>query len=147
MVYHLNEVKSMPYRVGEIAQKCNVNKETLRYYERRGLIPKPSRTNAGYRLYPEETVHRLKFIKRMQDLGFSLAEIDKLLGVVDQDDARCSDMYHFVCQKIEEVQEKIRDLERIEHMLLDLKERCPDDQSLYECPIIETLMTEEKKSE
>lgn len=112
MVYNLNEVKNMPYHVGEIAKKCDVNKETLRYYERVGLIPEPSRTNAGYRKYPEETVNRLKFIKRMQDLGFSLAEIDKLLGVVDKDDDRCLDMYKFVVQKIEEVQKKIRDLKK-----------------------------------
>lgn len=130
----------MPYHVGEIAKKCDVNKETLRYYERVGLIPEPSRTNAGYRKYPEETVNRLKFIKRMQDLGFSLAEIDKLLGVVDKDDDRCLDMYKFVVQKIEEVQKKIRDLKKIEQMLINLRERCPDDKSLHECPIIETLM-------
>lgn len=130
----------MPYRVGEIAKKCGVNKETLRYYERVGLIPEPTRTNTGYRIYSEETVNRLKFIKRMQDLGFSLAEIDKLLGVVDKDDARCMDMYDFVIKKIEEVQKKIRDFKKIEQMLVNLKERCPDDKSLHECPIIETLM-------
>lgn len=130
----------MPYHVGEIAKRCDVNKETLRYYERVGLIPEPSRTNAGYRKYPEETVNRLKFIKRMQDLGFSLAEIDKLLGVVDKDDDRCLDMYEFVVQKIEEVQKKIRDFKKIEQMLINLRERCPDDKSLHECPIIETLM-------
>jgi MerR family mercuric resistance operon transcriptional regulator len=130
----------MPYRVGEIAKKCYVNKETLRYYERVGLIPEPTRTNTGYRMYSEETVNRLKFIKRMQDLGFSLAEIDKLLGVVDKDDNRCLDMYDFVIQKTEEVQKKISDLKKIEQMLINLKESCPDDKSLHECPIIETLM-------
>lgn len=132
----------MPYRVGEIAKKCDVNKETLRYYERVGLIPGPTRTNVGYRMYPEETVNRLKFIKRMQELGYSLAEIDKLLGVVDKDDNRCMDIYDFVIQKIEEVQKKISDLKKIEQMLFNLKERCPDDKSLHECPIIETLMEE-----
>jgi MerR family mercuric resistance operon transcriptional regulator len=132
----------MPYLVGEIAKKCDVNKETLRYYERVGLIPEPTRTNSGYRIYSEETVNRLKFIKRMQDLGFSLAEIDKLLGVVDKDDDRCLDTYGFVIQKIEEVQKKIRDLKKIEQMLINLKESCPDVKSLHECPIIETLMEE-----
>lgn len=82
----------------------------------------------------------------MQDLGFSLTEIDKLLGVVDKDDERCKDMYDFVAQKINEIQKKIRDLKKIEHMLIHLKECSPDEKSLHECPIIETLMNEEKKA-
>jgi len=69
------------------------------------------------------------------------------LGVVDKDDERCLQMYDFVVQKIDEVQKKIRDLERIENMLINLKECCPDEKSLYECPIIETLMNEKKVGE
>ncbi|MDQ0158018.1 MULTISPECIES: Hg(II)-responsive transcriptional regulator [Bacillales] len=130
----------MNYRISELAERCGVNKETIRYYERLGLLSEPSRTKAGYRMYPEESVDRLQFIKRMQDLGFSLAEIDKLLGVVDKDDERCNDMYDFVVHKIDEVQKKIKDLKRIEHMLINLKDCCPDEKSLHECPIIETLM-------
>lgn len=134
----------MNYRISELAEKCGVNKETIRYYERMGLLLEPCRTHAGYRMFSEESVNRIMFIKRMQDLGFSLAEITKLLGVVDKDDERCVDMYNFVDKKIGEVQMKIRDLKRIEQMLLNLKESCPDDKTLYECPIIETLMIEEK---
>ena len=130
----------MTYHISELAEKCGVNKETIRYYERVGLLLEPSRTNAGYRIFSNESVNRIKFIKRMQDLGFTLAEITKLLGVVDNDDERCADMYNFVVKKIEEVQMKIRDLKRIEQMLLNLKESCPNDKILYECPIIETLM-------
>ena len=130
----------MTYHISELAEKCGVNKETIRYYERVGLLSEPSRTNAGYRIFSNESVNRIKFIKRMQDLGFTLAEITKLLGVVDNDDERCADMYNFVVKKIEEVQMKIRDLKRIEQMLLNLKESCPNDKILYECPIIETLM-------
>ncbi|MGE7922399.1 Hg(II)-responsive transcriptional regulator [Viridibacillus arvi] len=137
----------MRYHINELAEKCSINKETIRYYERIGLLSEPSRTTAGYRIYSDETVNRLQFIKRMQNLGFTLAEIDKLLGVVDKDDVRCKDMYTFVTQKTVEVQKKIRDLKRIEHMLINLKECCPDEKSLHECPIIETLMNEEKKVE
>ena len=97
----------MKYRISELAEKCGVNKETIRYYERVGLLSEPSRTNAGYRIFPEECVNRIKFIKRMQDLGFTLAEITKLLGIVDKDDERCKDMYNFVVQKIDEVQRKL----------------------------------------
>jgi len=133
----------MKYRSGDISKLCNVNKETLRYYERKGLIPEPVRSDAGYRLYPEDTVKRIMFIKRIQELGFTLSEIDKLLGVVDKDDVRCSDMYNFVVQKLEDVQLKIRDLQRIESMLNDLKDRCPDEKAIHECPIIETLIDDQ----
>ena len=108
--------------------------------ERLGLIPEPNRTEKGYRMYSPQTVDRLNFIKRMQELGFTLNEIDKLLGVVDRDEAKCRDMYDFTVLKIEDIQRKIEDLKRIEQMLLDLKERCPENKDIYECPIIEALM-------
>lgn len=131
------------FLIGELAGKCGVNKESIRYYERMGIISEPSRTDSGYRMYPSETVERIRFIKRMQELGFSLSEIHKLLGIVDKDDERCMHMNDFVVNKIDEVQRKIRDLKRIELMLFELKECCPDEKSLYECPIIETLLKEE----
>lgn len=140
MVYAVSEVRRMKFRIGELADKCGVNKETIRYYERLGLIPEPERTEKGYRMYSQQTVDRLHFIKRMQELGFTLNEIDKLLGVVDRDEAKCRDMYDFTILKIEDIQRKIEDLKRIERMLMDLKERCPENKDIFECPIIETLM-------
>ena len=137
------EVEIVGNRAGEIAKLCGVNKETLRYYERIGLIPEPRRTEAGYRMYPEDTVNRILFIKRMQELDFTLNEIDKLLCVVDRDDVRCADMYDFVNQKIEAVQAKIQDLIKLEKVLQDLKARCPDERAIHECPIIETLLQSE----
>lgn len=80
------------------------------------------------------------FIKRMQELGFTLSEIDKLLGIVDKEDVRCADMYDFVVEKLQDVQQKIKDLQRIETMLSNLKKRCPDEKAIHECPIIETLI-------
>ncbi|MDN8593154.1 Hg(II)-responsive transcriptional regulator [Paenibacillus sp. 11B] len=135
----------MNYRSGDISKLCNVNKETLRYYERKGLIHEPVRSDAGYRLYPEETINRIMFIKRIQELGFTLSEIDKLLGVVDKDDVRCAGMNDFVVQKLEDVQSKIRDFQRIETMLKDLKDRCPDEKAIHECPIIEALIDNNQK--
>lgn len=140
MVYNLDEVNYLRYRISEFAEKCGVNITTIRYYESVGLLSEPFKTNAGYRMFSEECINRIKFIKRMQGLGFTLAEIAKLLGVVDKDDERCNDMYNFVVEKIEEVQMKIEDLKRIEQMLFNLKESCSDEKALYECPIIETLM-------
>lgn len=130
----------MQFSIGELAEKCGVNKETIRYYERLGLIPKPDRTEKGYRLYSQQTVDRLNFIKRMQGLGFTLNEIDKLLGVVDRDEAKCRDIYDFTVLKIGDIQRKIEDLKKVEQMLIDLNERCPENKDIYECPIIETLM-------
>lgn len=130
----------MMYRISQLAKACNVNKETIRYYERLGLIPEPTRTDSGYRMYPEDMVQRIGFIKRMQDLGFTLQEIDKLLGVVDRDEVKCKDMYDFTVLKLREIQSKIQDLRKIERMLISLKEKCPENKEMFECPIIETLM-------
>ena len=129
----------MNYRISQLADKCSVNKETIRYYERKNLLQEPRRTEAGYRIYSDDDVKRIRFIKRIQELGFSLSEIYKLLGVVDKDEARCQDMFEFVTKKQEEVQRQIEDLKRIESMLDDLKKRCPDEKQLHSCPIIETL--------
>jgi len=127
------------YRISEFADKCGVNKETIRYYERKNLLKDPPRTESGYRIYSDDDVKRVGFIKRIQELGFSLSEIYKLLGVVDKDEVRCQDMFEFVSRKQEEVQKQIEDLKRIETMLDDLKQRCPDEKQLHSCPIIETL--------
>jgi MerR family mercuric resistance operon transcriptional regulator len=133
-------VKEMEILIGDLAQESKVNKETIRYYERLGLIPKPDKNKSGYRIYPIEMVDRILFIKRMQDLGFTLNEIDKLLGVVDRNDTKCMDMYEFTVSKLEDIQQKIKDLKRIKQMLMDLKNRCPENKDIYGCPIIEILM-------
>ncbi|MFD1036938.1 Hg(II)-responsive transcriptional regulator [Virgibacillus byunsanensis] len=133
----------MSYRIGELAKECNVNKETIRYYERIGVILEPPRTESGYRLYPEEAAERIHFIKRMQGLDFSLNEINRLLGVVDKDPNRCLNMYDFTTQKLDEIEKKIKDLIQIKKMLDDLRKRCPDEKEIYECPIFESLITKE----
>ncbi|MFD2216507.1 Hg(II)-responsive transcriptional regulator [Metabacillus endolithicus] len=130
----------MSYRISAFADKCGVNKETIRYYERKNLLQDPLKTNAGYRIYSDDDVKRVGFIKRIQELGFTLSEIYKLLGVVDKDEVRCEDMFEFVSKKEEEVQKQIEDLKRIDLMLKDLKRRCPDEKQLHACPIIETLI-------
>ncbi len=81
----------------------------------------------------------LGLLNEYRNLVFSLSEIYKLLGVVDKDEVRCQDMFEFVSKKQKEVQKQIEDLKRIETMLDDLKQRCPDKKQLHSCPIIETL--------
>ncbi|SDX73473.1 MULTISPECIES: Hg(II)-responsive transcriptional regulator [Bacillaceae] len=130
----------MEFKISQLAEACNVNKETIRYYERKSLIPKPYRNNSGYRIYGGATVKRINFIKKMQDLGFSLSEIHKLLGVVDKDSDRCQDMYQFVSEKQQDVEKKIRELQHIQKVLNELKICCPDEKDLYACPIIEKVI-------
>jgi MerR family mercuric resistance operon transcriptional regulator len=132
----------MALQIGEISKRSQVNKDTIRYYERLGLIPEPTRTESGYRIYSDDMVERLCFIKRMQELGFTLKEIDKLLGVKDKDEAKCSNITEFSAEKLKEVQEKIRDLQRVERMLLDLQTCCssPNETGIHECQIIETTL-------
>ncbi|MFR7828135.1 MAG: MerR family transcriptional regulator, partial [Enterococcus lactis] len=93
----------MAYFISSFSEKCGVNKESIRYYERKNLLPEPDRTNSGYRVYSEEDVKRVKFIKHLQEIGFSLNEIYKLLGVVDKDNIRCEGMFEFVSKKEREM--------------------------------------------
>ena len=133
-------VSNLSYQISMFAEKCGVNKETIRYYEQKALLKEPSRTNAGYRIYSDDDVKRVIFIKRLQDLGFSLNEIYKLLGVVDNDEIRCKNIFEFVSKKEIEIQKQIADLKRIESMLKDLNSRCPDQKAINQCPIIESLI-------
>ncbi|NHN30349.1 Hg(II)-responsive transcriptional regulator [Paenibacillus agricola] len=130
----------MHLHVGELAEKCSVNKETIRYYERIGLISKPIRSDSGYRIYSELTVDRLNFIKRMQELGFTLKEIIEFTDVFGREETRCQDIYDITVKKLGAVQCKLQYLKRIEQMLVDLKERCPENKAICSCPIIEELM-------
>ena len=107
----------MEMKISELAKACDVNKETVRYYERKGLIAGPPRNESGYRIYSEETADRVRFIKRMKELDFSLKEIHLLFGVVDQDGERCKDIYAFTVQKTKEIERKVQDLLRIQRFL------------------------------
>src|SRR5699024_12747306 len=97
----------MKYLISEFAEKSGVNKETIRYYEGKKLLEEPIRTDSGYRLYSDADIKRVKFIKQMQNLGFSLNEIYKLLGVVDQDSVRCQNMFNFFFKKKKELKKNI----------------------------------------
>ncbi|WP_238134241.1 Hg(II)-responsive transcriptional regulator [Calderihabitans maritimus] len=128
--------------ISQVAKQVGVNVETVRYYERLGLISKPPRTESGYRLFPHEVIGRIKFIKRAQELGFTLSEINKLLGLADSENFDCHEVRQFASQKLREIESKIRDLEKIKIVLQDLSSRCPGQGSISQCPIIETLSGE-----
>lgn len=125
---------------GEVADKADVNPETLRYYERKGVIPNPPRSDGGFRLYDESYVDRLRFIQRAQDLGFTLAEIKGLLELRVDDEATCQDVRTRAEAKLDEVEAKIQDLKRIRDALSTLAKTCAGNEGpTTECPILDAM--------
>lgn len=124
---------------GELAARCDVNPETLRYYEQRGLIPEPSRSPSNYRLYSEETVQRIRFIKVAQEIGFTLKEIKELLSLRARPDAKCGDVLSRAETKIRLIDEKIDALHSMRAALSNLMSECHGELPVSECPILEAL--------
>ncbi len=127
------------YSVGQLAKKANVNIETIRYYERRGLLPEPLRNKSGHRQYSIKDLRRTKFIKRTQSLGFSLNEISDLLSLKMEPGKTCADVKQRVKSKLKDIEEKMKTLQRMRAVLLELETNCPGKGPLNECPILETL--------
>jgi MerR family mercuric resistance operon transcriptional regulator len=123
--------------IGKVARAAGVNVETVRYYQRSGLVPEPPRPAGGVRRYSDETVARLRFIKRAQELGFTLAEIRRLLALGDPQS--CGKARALAAEKLSLVRTRIADLERLRAVLESLVERCDAVRGKVACPIIETL--------
>jgi Hg(II)-responsive transcriptional regulator len=125
-------------RIGAAAEQAGVNVQTLRYYERRGLLPRPPRRTSGYREFPDEAVRVVRFIKRAQDLGFTLDEIEDLLKLRN-DKRRDRARVRAVAEKrVRQVERKIAELDAMKKALTHLLDCCSDGGTL-ECPIIEAL--------
>lgn len=124
---------------GEVAKQAGVNLETIRYYEQKGLLPKPPRSEAGYRCYPPDAVRRVQFVKRAQELGFSLEEIKELLGFRVRPNATCADIRRRAVAKMSAVDGKIRDLQSIRQALERLAGACPGKGPVSDCPILDSL--------
>jgi len=125
--------------IGRLAQLVGVNLETIRYYERQGLLPAPPRTAAGYRVFPRESARRLRFIKRAQELGFSLNEIAELLALRMKPGTKQTDMRMRAEAKISDIEQKIRTLQAMKKTLRQLTDRCEGCGPLSDCPILESL--------
>lgn len=135
-------VKQQPekmYTRGEVAKLTDVGIETVRFYEQEGLIPKPRRSDAGYRQYPSDAIKRIRFIKHTKDLGFSLKEIADLLTLRVNPHCRSHDVKKATEQKINEVDEKIRGLHKMKKALRKLADSCHGKGPTSECPILEAL--------
>ncbi len=126
--------------IGDVAKQAQVNIETLRYYERQGIVSKPPRTRSNYRLYPEDTVRRVRFVKHAQELGFSLKEIKGLLSLRATPGTSCQDVQQRATAKINEIDEKILSLQSMQQVLHKLVQQCVARHgSLSECPVLESL--------
>jgi Hg(II)-responsive transcriptional regulator len=126
-------------RIGEVAARAGVNVQTLRYYERRGLLAEPERTASGYRLYPSEAVQLVRFIKRAQELGFSLNEIEQLLRLRDDRASSCEEVQALAEAKIDTIEAKIRQLAALREALEVLVRSCERGDADRECPILEAI--------
>jgi len=127
----------------EAAKLGGVNVETIRYYERHGLVPKPPRTRSGYRIFSEDSVKRLRFIKHAQELGFSLKEIRELLSLRVKPGGSCADVRSKTQAKIADVDEKINHLQEIRKALVQLTNTCSGLGPVNTCTILQALNTKE----
>lgn len=125
---------------GELARSGQVNPETIRYYERNGLLPLPERSEANYRMFTPAAVQRIRFIKRAQAVGFSLNEIRTLLDLKYGADATCGDVREMVDTKIHDIDQKIAALQTMREELSALFEECPGgSRPTEDCPILESF--------
>ena len=127
------------FGIGVLSEQTGVNIETIRYYEREGLLPHPPRTAGGHRSFSEDHLKRLTFIRRCRELGFSMREVRDLLALVDGGSYTCGEVRALTMDHAKSVQQKIADLRRIEKALVDISSRCEGGE-IPECPIIDALL-------
>jgi MerR family mercuric resistance operon transcriptional regulator len=133
-----------PLTIGQVARQAGIGVETVRFYERRGLLAQPSRRASGYRQYTEDVVARLRFIRRAKELGFTLKEIRELLALRLDPDTTCADVRQQTQLKLAEVEAKISDLQRIRQALMRLTTSCWGQGPTSACPILGALDNQEE---
>jgi len=125
------------YTIGQIARAAGVNVETVRFYHRRGLLPLPGRAHGAIRRYGEESLARLRFIRRAQRLGFALDEVAALLQL--NDGRSCSAARKVAERRLTEIEDRLRDLSTLREQLTGLVRRCRTEQGKIHCPLIDAL--------
>ena len=134
-------------RIGEVAAKANVTIQTLRYYERIGLLPATARQPSGYRRYDRDALRRVRFIRSAQDLGFTLEEIGALLGLWAQTGRSCGAVEKRATKALKRIDLKIRDLRRMRTALAQYVNACRNRDSLEECPLLAVLGGEPERKQ
>ncbi|GBE42401.1 mercuric resistance operon regulatory protein [bacterium BMS3Bbin10] len=124
--------------IGEMSRRTGVNIETIRYYERIGVMPEPLRTEGGHRAYDADQLKRLAFIKRSRELGFALNEIRALLGMVETGAYTCSQVHEMTTKHLAAVRKKLADLRALERVLKGMAAECSRGD-VPDCPIIDAL--------
>lgn len=125
--------------IGEVAARAGVNAQTLRYYERIGLLKKPARHASGYRHYPPDAVRLIRFVKRAQELGFTLGEIEELLRLREDQRSSCAKVRRAALAKIDDIEGRLQSLQAMKRALTVLVRSCATETSVRECPILEAL--------
>ncbi len=124
--------------IGLLSQRTGCNIETIRYYERVGLLATPTRSSGGHRMYNESHLMRLSFVRRARDLGFTLDEVRALLRLADERGRPCAEARDVAAGHLADVRAKIADLRKMERVLRDMVASCADG-TLPDCPVIEAL--------
>jgi Hg(II)-responsive transcriptional regulator len=128
-------------RTSEVAAQAQVNTQTLRYYERRGLLPAPERTSSGYRAYTADSVRVVRFVKRAQQLGFTLSDIEELLHLADGGPASCEEATRMARARIADLQRRIAELVGMRDALARLVDTCDQPRAERDCPILRDIET------
>lgn len=128
------------FTIGELSRLTEVNIETIRYYEKIGIMPNPPRNSSGYRIYSAPHFERLSFVRRSRELGFSQPEVRKLLTLVDEHTYTCAEVKEMTARQLSNVRDRIKDLRKLEKALAMMVSKC-DGGDIPECPIVDTLST------
>jgi MerR family transcriptional regulator, mercuric resistance operon regulatory protein len=128
------------FTIGRLSRLTDVNIETIRYYEKIGIMPHPPRNSSGHRIYSTSHLERLTFVRRSRELGFSQQEVRKLLTLVDEHKYTCAEVRAMTVRQLSSVRQKIADLCKLEKVLADMVREC-DGGDIPLCPIVDTLST------
>lgn len=126
------------FSIGILSERSGVNVETIRYYEKIGVMPIPARSAAGYRVYDLDHVRRLHFVRRGRELGFSLDELRGLLHLVDGHAYTCGEVHELTIRHLADIRQKIRDLRRLEKVMSEMAAQCTRNK-VPDCPIVDAL--------
>lgn len=132
------KARERPLTIGALSRRTGVNIETVRYYERVGILPKPPRSSGGHRVYDDALRKRLAFVRRARELGFSLDDVRTLLGLIDGPDHTCAEVRSVTLAHLEDVRRKLLDLRRLETTLDRIVRRCRGGR-VPDCPVIDAL--------
>ncbi len=130
--------RGLALTIGALSKRTGVNVETIRFYERVGILPKPPRSAGNHRIYSQELLMRLGFVRRSRELGFSLDDVRDLLRLVDGGHYTCAEVKAITLNHLTDVRRKIADLRRLEHTLAEVAGKCRGDK-VPNCPVIEAL--------